>query len=224
MLKTSERDGFGDDSDDEEEEDGTEEEEGGGGRGMEEAEGEDSQIEEERGGKAGNRRTNDSVGSRDVSSIPSSAQVSSASATATATATASVAPTGRSASSDKNSPLRPGAGASAGTGTIFSSRGAGVPLRRSAGYDHPPTWLQSTSRMGAKPPTLAIATLSVTLLDYGYGAHALLTVRQIDAEKMKRLTLEQQSRTGVLGRIVSGVWVKLAEVKCCSGLSSIGRQ
>lgn len=96
--------------------------------------------------------------------------------------------------------------------TIFSTNGAGVPLRRRAGYNYPPTWLRSNSQINKSPPQLNIDSMSLHILDYGYGAHALLTVRQVDGERQKKLTLEQQSRAGVLGRITSGVWVKLAEV------------
>ena len=96
--------------------------------------------------------------------------------------------------------------------TIFSSNGAGVPLRRRAGYNYPPTWLRSNNQINKSPPQVNIDSMSLHILDYGYGAHALLTVRQVDGERQKKLTLEQQSRAGVLGRIVSGVWVKLAEV------------
>lgn len=96
--------------------------------------------------------------------------------------------------------------------TIFSTNGDGVPIRHRAGYNYPPTWLRSNSQIYATPPQVHIDSLSLHILDQGYGAHALLTVRQIDPEKQKRFTLEQQSRAGVLGRITSGVWVKLAEV------------
>lgn len=96
--------------------------------------------------------------------------------------------------------------------TIFASNGAGVPLRRRAGYNYPPTWLRSNSQINKAPPQINIDSMSLHILDYGYGAHALLTVRQVDGERQRKLTLEQQSRSGVLGRIVSGVWVKLAEV------------
>lgn len=96
--------------------------------------------------------------------------------------------------------------------TIFSTNGAGVPLRRRAGYNYPPTWLRSNSQINKSPPAVNIDSMSLHILDYGYGAHALLTVRQVDGERQKKLTLEQQSRAGVLGRITSGVWVKLAEV------------
>ena len=96
--------------------------------------------------------------------------------------------------------------------TIFSSNGGGVPIRHRAGYNYPPTWLRSNSQIYSAPPQVHIDSLSMHILDYGYGAHALLTVRQMDLEKQKRFTLEQQSRAGVLGRIISGLWVKLAEV------------
>jgi len=96
--------------------------------------------------------------------------------------------------------------------TIFSSSGGGVPIKRRMGYIYPPTWLRSNSQLYTMPPVVAVDSLGVHILDQGYGAHTLLTVRQIDGEKQKKLTLEQQARAGVLGRIVSGVWVKLAEV------------
>ena len=96
--------------------------------------------------------------------------------------------------------------------TLFTSNGSGIPLRRRAGYNYPPTWLRSNSQIYKSPPQVNIDSLSLHILDYGYGAHALLTVRQIDAERQKKLTLEQQSRAGILGRIISGVWVKLADV------------
>lgn len=100
-----------------------------------------------------------------------------------------------------------------GWDTIFSSRGGGVSLGRRQGYDYPPTWLQASSHMRNHPPALQMDTLSLHILDQGYGANALLTVRQMDGENQKRLTLEQHSRAGVLGRIISGVWAKVAEVR-----------
>lgn len=52
------------------------------------------------------------------------------------------------------------------------------------------------------------------ILDQGFGGHTLLTIRQIDSEgRQKYRTKEQQSRSGVLGRMVSGVWIKLAQVR-----------
>ena len=107
--------------------------------------------------------------------------------------------------------------------TIFSTNGAGVPLRRRAGYNYPPTWLRSNNQINKSPPQVNIDSISLHILDYGYGAHALLTVRQVDGERQKKLTLEQQSRAGVLGRIVSGVWVKLAEVSTHTYIVVSGR-
>jgi hypothetical protein len=102
----------------------------------------------------------------------------------------------------------PGAG---GT-DIFSSRGQGVPLSAARSYTDTPTWLQATSHLRKHPAQVHMDTMSFHLLDQGFGTHTLLTVRQLDNEKQRKLTLEQQSRAGVLGRIVSGVWVKLAQV------------
>ena len=96
---------------------------------------------------------------------------------------------------------------------IFRSRGSGVPLRQKAGYDYPPTWLKSNSQLQSSPPSMQMSSMSMHIIDQGYGANALLSVRQIDHEDQKKFTLEQQSRAGVLGRIVSGVWVKLAQVR-----------
>jgi hypothetical protein len=95
---------------------------------------------------------------------------------------------------------------------IFQARGAGVAHRRAVRYDYPPTWLKSNAQLQRNPPLVRMHTMSMHVLDHGYGANALLTVREIDDEKHKGFTLEQQSRAGVLGRIVSGVWVKIAEV------------
>lgn len=108
---------------------------------------------------------------------------------------------------DEEADERPGS-----SHTIFSSRGGGVPIRHRAGYIHQPTWLRSNSQLYTLPPQVAVDSLGLHILDQGYGSHTLLTVRQIDSEKQKKFTLEQQSRAGVLGRIISGVWVKLAEV------------
>lgn len=107
--------------------------------------------------------------------------------------------------------------------TLFSSNGAGVPLRSRVGYNYPPTWLRTTSQINASPPKVSVDSISLHLLDYGFGAHALVRVRQIDTEKQKHFTLEQQSRAGVLGRIASGVWVKLAKVFCYIKIVSCDR-
>jgi hypothetical protein len=98
------------------------------------------------------------------------------------------------------------------TKNIFQARGAGVAHRRAVAYDNPPTWLKSNTQLLNDPPQMRMDTMSMHILDHGYGANALLTVREIDDEKNTGFTLEQQSRAGVLGRIVSGVWVKIAEV------------
>lgn len=105
--------------------------------------------------------------------------------------------------------VRPG---SAGD-NIFSARGSGVPMSQGArtGYTDTPSWLQSTAQLHKHPAHIHMDSMSFHLLDQGFGAHTLLTVRQMDSEGQKRFSPEQQSRAGVLGRIVSGVWVKLAQ-------------
>ena len=108
--------------------------------------------------------------------------------------------------------------------TIFSSGGSGVPLRRRAGYNYSPTWLRTNSQIYANPAHLRNDTMSLHILDQGYGPNALLTVRQIDPEKQqKRFTLEQQSRSGILGRIISGVWAKVAEVRYINNFVCLAR-
>jgi hypothetical protein len=60
-----------------------------------------------------------------------------------------------------------------------------------------------------------IDTLGLHILDYGFGASVLLTVRKIDTETLhphKKYTTEQRSRMGILGRMISGIWVRLAQV------------
>lgn len=97
-------------------------------------------------------------------------------------------------------------------GTIFSSQGQGVPLKVTRAYTDIPTWLSASNYLRKHPAQVVQDTMSFHLLDQGFGTHTLLTVRQLDGERQKHFTLEQQSRAGVLGRIVSGVWVKLAQV------------
>jgi hypothetical protein len=75
-----------------------------------------------------------------------------------------------------------------------------------------PSWLQSVAQIHKHPAQVHLHSLSIHILDQGFGAHTLLTVREIDPENQKRFTLEQRSRAGVLGRIISGVWVKLTQV------------
>ncbi|KAJ1422210.1 hypothetical protein B484DRAFT_465359 [Ochromonadaceae sp. CCMP2298] len=102
-------------------------------------------------------------------------------------------------------------------GSLFSSKGGMIPLPRVPRTHTPAVWLLSNSRLYKTPPRLQIDSMSFHLLDQGWGAHTLLTVRKIDDEKHKGLDFEQKSRCGVLGRIVSGVWLRLAQVIMMGG-------
>jgi hypothetical protein len=82
-----------------------------------------------------------------------------------------------------------------------------------------PSWLKSVAQIRKHPPKVCMNSLSIHILDQGFGSHTLLTVRETDSENQKTFTQEQRSRAGVLGRIISGVWVKLAQVElACSFL------
>jgi hypothetical protein len=96
--------------------------------------------------------------------------------------------------------------------TIFDAFAKGVPVSRTTRTAEPPVWLLGSSALLKTPPQMRFDSLGMHILDYGFGPHALLTVRELDDEMQPGHTLEQKSRTGVLGRIVSGVWAKLAEV------------
>ena len=99
-------------------------------------------------------------------------------------------------------------------GTLYTSQGHGITLDKHTGYTSIPTWLQSISHIHKYPTQLQMDSMSMHILDQGFGGHTLLTIRQIDSEgRQKYRTKEQQSRSGVLGRMISGVWIKLAQVR-----------
>lgn len=103
-------------------------------------------------------------------------------------------------------------GALPANNTIFDAFARGVPVQRSTRTAEPPVWLLSSSAVIKNPPQMHFDSLGMHILDYGFGPHALVTVRELDDEMQPHHTLEQQSRTGVLGRIVAGAWSKVAEV------------
>lgn len=97
----------------------------------------------------------------------------------------------------------------------------GVAIDRHPGTLHhdPPRWLLSNSELKSSPPEVMFNTLSLHLLKYGDTSVGLVTIRQIDDEGKIGLTAEEKSRTGILGRLLAGVWSKLAEVS--SGKSTL---
>lgn len=75
-----------------------------------------------------------------------------------------------------------------------------------------PSWVLPTPEMRSYPPMLDFTSLSIHILDHGFGACCLISVRQIDDEGYPTRTLEEKSMTGCLGRLVGGIWRKLFEV------------
>lgn len=75
-----------------------------------------------------------------------------------------------------------------------------------------PQWLQPSSQISLRTPTLQYEKLSLSVLDQSYGPYTLVTIRQINTEGNSGLTMEQASRIGAIGRILSGMWIKLYQV------------
>lgn len=99
--------------------------------------------------------------------------------------------------------------------TIMSSRGEGVPLSKQGEHKTPPTWIRSNAQLIKNRPSLKLDTLSMHVMDHGAGPNALVTIRAIDDEKhSSKLSLEERSRCGVLGRMLDSIWTKLLLVRC----------
>ena len=74
------------------------------------------------------------------------------------------------------------------------------------------SWLMNGSTIKSNPPKIQFDNLSIHILDQGYGPSACITIRQIDDEKTEQLPLHAKSKLGVLGRILSGVRLRIFEV------------
>lgn len=109
--------------------------------------------------------------------------------------------------------------------TIMSSRGNGVPLSKQGEHKTPPTWIRSNAQLIKNRPTLKLDTLSMHVMDHGGGANALITIRAIDDEKhSSKLSLEERSRCGVLGRMLDSIWTKLLLVRVTFSLSPVSER
>jgi hypothetical protein len=75
-----------------------------------------------------------------------------------------------------------------------------------------PNWLLPSSEIASHPTKIVFDTMSMTLLNNKYGTCACLTIRQIENEGKSSLAMAAQARLGVLGRIVTGVRMKIFEV------------
>ncbi len=76
-----------------------------------------------------------------------------------------------------------------------------------------PTWIRSNAQLKKNKPQLKLDTLSMHLMDHGTGPVALITIRALDDEKHnEKLSLEEKSRCGILGRMLDAIWAKLLVV------------
>ena len=113
-------------------------------------------------------------------------------------------------------------------GHAFSAKG--IPICPSIERDQEPDWLLANSDLKDCPPFVEYESISMHILDQGYGASTCITFREIDDEseyrnamsslfdsKLKEEPLEYISRMGVLGRMIYGFRRKLFDVICNDG-------
>ena len=102
----------------------------------------------------------------------------------------------------------------------------GVPIGHHAVRNSHPDWLTSASDLKASPPQLQTQTISLSILDQGYGTIGVVSIHELEDEKRKKdksrkYTMEELSRCGILGRILSGIRKKIfkvmADPKCLAG-------
>lgn len=97
--------------------------------------------------------------------------------------------------------------------SILEARGTAVPIHRKARHNTSPTWTLSNTQLAKRPPIVKLDTCSFHILDAeNRGSNCLVTIRKLDEESSRFTSLEAKSRTGVLGRIFDGVWMKLLHV------------
>ena len=83
-----------------------------------------------------------------------------------------------------------------------------------------PTWLLSKGELKEQPTRLQFNNLSLSILNHGHGAYACVTVRETDDEsaglpkgtKSKYDGIAEFSKGGVIGRLITGLRIKLLEV------------
>lgn len=79
------------------------------------------------------------------------------------------------------------------------------------------SFLLSQSDMKKRPSEIVRENVSLHIQDQGNGPIALITLRRFDSNE-KEFDLDQNSRKGIVGRIMSGVWLKLLEVTANEGV------
>ena len=83
-----------------------------------------------------------------------------------------------------------------------------------------PSWLLSSSEIKKKPTRMQFDTVSVHLLNQGHGPCCTVTIREIDEEdnaspnvSKKEESIVENSKKGIIGRIITGMRLKLLEVR-----------
>lgn len=91
-----------------------------------------------------------------------------------------------------------------------------LPPRTISKYKSAPTWLLSQSELRKHSPGLKFEDLSIHLISQGHDPSCVLTIREIDAERVskskKKTSILEDSKTGVLGRIITGLRIKIIRV------------
>lgn len=91
--------------------------------------------------------------------------------------------------------------------------------RSKSKYQAQPTWLLSSSDLKEHPPQLHFEDLSIHILNQGHEPACVVTIRQIDDEtsqphvaKITQSNIEEDSKKGILGRIITGIRGKIVKV------------
>jgi hypothetical protein len=86
-------------------------------------------------------------------------------------------------------------------------------------YQAQPTWLLSSSDLKKHPPKLHCEDLSIHILNQGHEPACVVTIRQIDDEttqptvsKGASSSIAEESKKGILGRILTGIRGKIVKV------------
>lgn len=93
--------------------------------------------------------------------------------------------------------------------------------RNKSKYQAEPSWLLSSSDIKKRPPKIRCEDLSIHILNQGHEPAAIVTIRQIDDESVchsspnvSKLgsTIAEDSKKGILGRILVGIRGKIVKV------------
>jgi hypothetical protein len=91
-------------------------------------------------------------------------------------------------------------------------------VNRGASRSSEPTWLLAANKLKKYPPKIEFQDLSIHIMNHGHGPCSVITIREIDAETDHKKgskvpeDIFSLSKRGVLGRILTGVRIKILEV------------